>query len=175
MPLWVPDFLADVQDLDAREIGAYMLILMSMWQRGGSLVADDRKLQRVARVSRNWPDVWAAIECHFEIVDGVIYNPRLSSEFTKARAKSAVNSYNGKRGAAAKALKTNKPAQANAQGSLMRTVKQQEPKPYLEEKGPVGRPYVGRPVVRPDDEKKRADELVSSFRARVGSGGKSFG
>lgn len=32
-----------------------------------------------------------------------------------------------------------------------------------------------RRLPRSDDEKKRADELVSSFRARVGSGGKSFG
>ena len=33
MQLWVSDFIGDTLDLDAKEIGAYMLLLMSMWQR----------------------------------------------------------------------------------------------------------------------------------------------
>ena len=58
MPLWVGDFLAKTMDLDATELGAYMLLLMAQWQRDGrSLPADSKKLQRVARCGRNWPKI----------------------------------------------------------------------------------------------------------------------
>jgi hypothetical protein len=67
MPLWVADFVGDTLDLDAKEIGAYMLILMSMWGRDGYLPNDTKKLQRVARCGRDWPRVWAAIEHYFTV------------------------------------------------------------------------------------------------------------
>ena len=69
MPLWVADFVGDTLDLDAKEIGAYMLILMTMWGRDGYLPNDEKKLQRVARCGRDWPRVWGAI-AHYFTVEG---------------------------------------------------------------------------------------------------------
>lgn len=40
MPLYVADFQADTIDLTTEEVGAYMILLMLSWQRGGSLPND---------------------------------------------------------------------------------------------------------------------------------------
>jgi len=125
MPLWVSDFLGDTLDLDAKEIGAYMLLLMALWQRGGTLPEDISKLKRVARCGRDWPRIWGAIERFFVIENGTISNKRLMRELQKVDAKRAVNAQNGARGGRAKALKNNNAGLANAK----RTLKQPEPYP----------------------------------------------
>jgi len=125
MPLWVSDFVGDTMDLDAKEIGAYMLILMAMWTRGGELPDDTKKLQRVARVGRDWPRVWASIKHYFVAENGVITNARLTKELHRVDTKRRVNAHSGMLGGRAKALKTNKPDLANATVSL----KQLEPEP----------------------------------------------
>lgn len=114
MPLWVADFLLKTSDLDARETGAYLLLLMAMWSRDGALPDDQKKLQRVAKCGREWPAVWAAIRNYFDAVDGQITNKRLSEELQKARTKREVNQHNGGLGGRAKALKYNEATLANA-------------------------------------------------------------
>lgn len=114
MPLWVGDFLSKTSDLDARETGAYLLILMAMWTRGGRLPDDQKKLQRVARVGRDWPQVWGAICHYFTTENGFIHNSRVTEELAKVRAKSEVRSNAGARGGRAKALKEKERGLANA-------------------------------------------------------------
>lgn len=125
MPLWVSDFLGDTLDLDAKEIGAYMLLLMAMWQRKGRLPADPRKLQRVARVGRDWPRIWEALERYFITEGDQITNKRLLAELQKVDTKRAVNAQSGARGGRAKALKNKDRPLANATVSLY----QPEPEP----------------------------------------------
>lgn len=114
MPLWVGDFLSDTQDLDAKEVGAYMLLLMSLWQRGGTLPNDQKKLKRVARVGRDWPRIWAALEPYFTLENDTISQDRLTKELQKADTKRRVNAHSGARGGRAKALKYKKAGLANA-------------------------------------------------------------
>lgn len=52
MALWVRDLLADTEELDAEEFGAYIRLLLDMWLRGGFIPDDDRIMARVTRVSR---------------------------------------------------------------------------------------------------------------------------
>jgi uncharacterized protein YdaU (DUF1376 family) len=118
MPLWISDFIGDTLELDAKEVGAYMLILMAMWQRGGTLPDDDKKLQRIARVGREWPKVWASIEHYFIRKEDMICNKRLSLEATKCATKRQVNKQLGARGGRAKALKSRDQTLANATNSL---------------------------------------------------------
>lgn len=130
MPLWVGDFLLKTSDLDARETGAYLLLLMAMWSRDGSLPADQKKLQRVAKCGREWPSVWAAIKHYFTEENGQITNKRLTEELQKVCAKREVNRHNGELGGRAKALKNKEPDLANASVSL----KQSYPYSEVEEK-----------------------------------------
>lgn len=55
MPLWVGDFLRDTGHLSAAEVGAYILLLMAGWTRGGALPADEMRLRSLARLdARSW-------------------------------------------------------------------------------------------------------------------------
>jgi uncharacterized protein YdaU (DUF1376 family) len=115
MQLYVGDYLADTLDLSCEEHGAYMLLLMTMWRHGAKLPNDHTKLARVARLSpRKWAQVWSEIGRFFDDNGTHISNPRLSKEYRKAEEKSEIRSEAGRKGGAAKALKDNNAALANA-------------------------------------------------------------
>lgn len=126
MPLKISDFISDTIEMDATETGAYLMLLMAQWKWGGQSLPDDMaKLQRIARCSRNWPRVWAAISVHFERDADGWFNPKGREVFTNVRAKSTANSNNGALGGKANALKNHGKVVANATISL----KQPEPEP----------------------------------------------
>jgi uncharacterized protein YdaU (DUF1376 family) len=114
MPLWVADFLADTLELDAKQVGAYMLILMAMWGRDGRLPNDERKLKRVARCGRDWPRVWAAIGHYFTVDGDQITQDRLRSELQNVVTKRRVNAQQFVHVKRDKSLKTNNVTSANA-------------------------------------------------------------
>jgi uncharacterized protein YdaU (DUF1376 family) len=163
MPLWVADFMAKTSDLDAKEAGAYLLILMTLWTRGGTLPDDQKKLQRVARVGRDWPKVWDAISHYFRFENGQISQDRLTEELHKANMKREVNAHAGARGGRAKALKTNEQALANANDPL----KQSEPE--SEVRDTVANATVGAasapPLVIPLEPKKSTGRVRGAARA----------
>ena len=114
MQLYVADFLADTQHLTTEEIGAYLLILMTMWRSGGSLPHDQKVLARCARLSgRRWADAWERLSPLLTISGGQVTQKRLSEEYAKAMQKSAVRAASGSKGGAAKALKGNELPLAN--------------------------------------------------------------
>lgn len=81
MPLFVGDYLADTQHLTAAEHGAYLLLIMTYWQREKPLPDDDRKLARIARLG---DDEWAAaretLAEFFEARDGLWLHGRIERE-----------------------------------------------------------------------------------------------
>lgn len=89
MPLFVADYLGDTSHLTTLEHGAYMLLIMSYWQRGKALSADSKRLASIARMPA---DEWAAIEPTiaelFVVADGVWSHPRIEKELARAREKS---------------------------------------------------------------------------------------
>jgi uncharacterized protein YdaU (DUF1376 family) len=91
MPLWVNDYLGKTGTLTMEQSGAYLHLLMVMWNNGGSLPADHRKLAWLCRMSPvRWKRViWPALNPFFTKVDldggGVLQNKRLSEELQKTR------------------------------------------------------------------------------------------
>jgi len=120
MQLYVSDFVGDTLQLSTEQIGAYMLMLMAMWNAGGRLPDDDAKLARVARLSRKkWRTISGDLLTFFEREGGEIGHKRLTKELHKAQVKSEARAAAGARGGAATALKTKVDAAANA-GALPR-------------------------------------------------------
>jgi uncharacterized protein YdaU (DUF1376 family) len=67
MPLFVADYLADTQHLNAEEHGVYLLLLMHQWQHG-SIPNDEELLSRIAKMQlqSNWSRVWRRVSPFFK-------------------------------------------------------------------------------------------------------------
>lgn len=115
MQLYVSDYLGDTRHLSCEQHGAYLLLLMTMWNAGGNLPDDDTKLARMVCLSvKKWRAIRDDILAFFVVNDGTISHNRMTKELRKSEAKSQSRASAGAKGYAAKALKHNKPAQANA-------------------------------------------------------------
>jgi uncharacterized protein YdaU (DUF1376 family) len=115
MQLYVSDFIGDTLHLSTEQIGAYMLLLMAMWNAGGRLPNDDAKLARVVRMSvKKWKAIEADLIGFFDVTDGEIYHNRLTKELQKSERKSQSRADAGAKGGSAKALKDKEARLANA-------------------------------------------------------------
>lgn len=94
MPLYVADYLAGTAHLSAAEHGAYMLLIMHYWSKGG-LPEDEESIRRITRLTpRQWSqsrDVLRSFFCD------QWRHKRIDEELGKAIEKSKVNSANAKR------------------------------------------------------------------------------
>ena len=115
MQFYVGDYLADTLDLTTEQHGAYLLILMTMWQHDAKLPNDPVKLARIARMTpAKFRPVWDEISRFFVVEGDKITNPRLTKERKKAAEKSSKRATAGRAGGQAKALKDNEARLANA-------------------------------------------------------------
>lgn len=88
MPLYVADYLADAAHLTTEEHGAYLLLIMTYWQRGKPLPHDPERLSRIARLSNErWTDVERALNDFFTVIDGHWHHKRIDAELEKVRDK----------------------------------------------------------------------------------------
>jgi len=102
LPLHIGDYQADTQHLTRDQHGAYLLLLMAYWRRGGALPADDGRLAAIAKATpAEWRRLKPIISEFFSEHDGTWFNKRSEEELAKARAKVAARSEAGKKGAAA--------------------------------------------------------------------------
>ncbi len=96
MPLYVADYQLDTLDLTAEEHGVYLILLMLMWRRGGSLPNDLVFLKRSLgscvsdmhgnRFNRVVPKL---LERYFSVNEaGELFQKRLGNELEKARKRS---------------------------------------------------------------------------------------
>lgn len=128
MPLYVADYLADTTHLTCEEHGAYVLLLMVMWKAGGSLPDDEVALARYTRLPLSrWRKIAPNVMPFFQVSNCVLRNNRVSTEIENAKKISEARSEAGKRGAHAKALKSQEAAPANASDLLKQTPSKGEP------------------------------------------------
>jgi uncharacterized protein YdaU (DUF1376 family) len=131
MQLYVSDFIGDTLHLSSEQVGAYLLLLMAMWNADGKLQNDEAKLARVARLSlKKWRSVAPDLMPFFEQDKDHISHRRLTKELQKSERQSQSRSAAGVKGFAAKVLKNNTRPQANAQAGLKHS-----PEPYRKKAG----------------------------------------
>ncbi len=89
MPLYVADYLSDAAHLSTMEHGAYLLLIMTYWQRGEPLPAEDKKLARICRVGpREWTRIKPVISEFFQVDCNTWSHSRIDRELQNVRAKS---------------------------------------------------------------------------------------
>lgn len=115
MQLYIGDYLRDTRHLTAEQHGAYLLLLMAMWNADGRLPDDARKLARLASCSPSrWAKICEDVMEFFEVEGGFVTNRRLGLELEKASEKSIKRAVSGAKGGNAKALKKHRAGVANA-------------------------------------------------------------
>jgi uncharacterized protein YdaU (DUF1376 family) len=134
MPLYIADYMADTAHLTTVEHGAYLLLIMTYWQRGEALPDDDKKLARICGLQgRNWKRVRAEIEPFFTFRDSKWVHQRIERQLEVMRSQRVANSLNGKKGALAKAKNSPSETQATAKRPLSHI--EAEAETYITPKG----------------------------------------
>lgn len=75
MQLYVGDYLRDTRHLTAEQHGAYLLLLMAMWNADGTLPNDHKKLARLASCTpTRWSKISADVMAFFEVDGDTVTN-----------------------------------------------------------------------------------------------------
>ena len=99
MPLYVGDYLADTMHLSTVEHGAYLLLIMAYWKRGGPLPADDRALAAITRMPlKRWISTRSTLIDMFQNGEGCWRHRRIDLELERSRAFMAKQLENGRKG-----------------------------------------------------------------------------
>lgn len=100
LPLFIADYLADTTHLTRDQDGAYLLLLMAYWRRGGPLPADDNRLMRIAKATApEWKKLKPVLLEFFDERDGCWHNKRSTIELSKAQRMAEAKAEAGKKGA----------------------------------------------------------------------------
>jgi uncharacterized protein YdaU (DUF1376 family) len=138
MQFYVGDYIQKTMHLTTEQHGAYMLLLMALWNGGASLPNDAARLARITRVSpKRWPMIWAEIASFFTVTDGLITQDRLTKEHQKVLSLSQERKNAGSKGGKAKALKTYDVdlASATILPEQNSTIPEPEPEPERKSRG----------------------------------------
>jgi uncharacterized protein YdaU (DUF1376 family) len=99
MPLYVGDYLADTGHLTTLEHGAYLLLIMTYWRKGG-LPDDDAQLARIVRMTADeWFNVRSTI---VQLFSNGWRHKRIDAELERSVEKAKKASFAGKRSAEAR-------------------------------------------------------------------------
>lgn len=97
MPLYISDYLGDTSHLTTIEHGAYMLLIMTYWQRGKALPSESERLANIARMQvADWLKIEATIGEFFTPDGGTWRHDRIEKDLAKARERSSKARASGK-------------------------------------------------------------------------------
>jgi uncharacterized protein YdaU (DUF1376 family) len=87
MPLYIADYLRDTIHLSRDQHGAYLLLLMACWVRGGRLPNDPAQLAGVAKASHaEWRRLAPVILPFFDVDGADLVHGRVVEELQRANA-----------------------------------------------------------------------------------------
>lgn len=99
MPLYVADYLSDTTHLNTEQHGAYLLLLMAAWKRGGRLPVDDEQLAAIARMdAKRWAAHRRVLLEFFDVEGDHYIQKRLEAEYQKSARAYASKLENGRKG-----------------------------------------------------------------------------
>lgn len=108
MPLFLDAYLGDTTHLSTEEHGAYLLLLMAMWRRDGTVPDDDKDNARIVGLSlQKWRHIKARLLPFLTLENGFLTQNRLKKERAYAKQKSEIASQNGSKGGRPKTNKNN--------------------------------------------------------------------
>jgi len=89
MPLFIADYMADAAHLTTEEHGAYLLLIMTYWQRGKPLDNSNERLANVVRMpNERWTEVRKTLSDFFQIEGDIWTHKRIEQELDRFKAKS---------------------------------------------------------------------------------------
>ena len=89
LSLYVSYYLADTAHLSTEEHGAYLLLLMTYWQRKEGLPTDETKLARIARLNeKEWSRCRENVLAFFREQDGFLVQGRMEKEIAGMKERS---------------------------------------------------------------------------------------
>lgn len=104
MPFLIDKYLGDTTDLNTEQHGAYVLLLLSAWKKGGVLPNDDKRLAAITKLTpERWQEHKSILLEFFKVGPEGLTQKRLSEELDRAKANVEQRSAAGKASAAAKA------------------------------------------------------------------------
>ena len=127
MPIFTDVLIGDTTHLSSEEFGAYCLIMFATWNNSGKpFPDDDDRMARVCRVSAvRWRSkIRPILVSFFDLSDGFWRQKRLEKEWNSCAKHKASQSENGKRSAAARALKTQETISTTVDDRLQPNVNQ---------------------------------------------------
>ena len=85
IPIYIGDYLGDTLHLSTELHGAYFLMLLAYWRKGGSFPDDDSYLANVTKLSPNaWSNARSIIEDFFQISEGRWSHKRLERQLKES-------------------------------------------------------------------------------------------
>ncbi len=94
-PFYIGDYIKDTRHLSLDEHGAYLLILMELYNKGGSI--PEKNIERLVGNPSKWNDIWLNIKQFFQIVDGVITQKKVTKEINRKIHLKEIGSKGGKK------------------------------------------------------------------------------
>lgn len=99
MPLYVGDYIADTMHLNTEEHGAYLLLLLTAWNRGGRLPNNDAQLALICRADKKaWARIKGSVLPFFNVDGEFLVQSRLMAEYENSKRIYATKVANGQKG-----------------------------------------------------------------------------
>lgn len=99
MPLYIKDYYGDTSHLTTEQHGAYMLMIMAAWSRGGPLPTDDGQLAAICRLPRaTWNKHRSVLLQFFTVKAGELTHKRINEELERAAHNIEQARANGRKG-----------------------------------------------------------------------------